>query len=230
MKNFSHTPIALVALLLSACSSSSSSVLTSTSSPLISSPSSAMPITVSSESSLASSLLFSSSSSSNSWLLYETHFSTNEGFAAAEITKEYRNYGPVGQRWGLENGGIIENGLVNGSQAVILKFDPTHPNDYTTLTMGFSVTNPGMLSFEAHSSFAGVELRLGYYFKGDFALHWMSSPFEMVEGNATYAANLDIIGDIQLYFMVIAPDPLPVSIVYMTIDNLKIYPIIEENE
>ncbi len=230
----------LTTMFLAACTSSNSSLSLSSSLPLsissvneISSLSLSSLITSSSSESscvsISSSEYSSSSSSSSTWMLYETNFSSLEGFALAEISENYRNFGPVGQRWGIENGGIVDAGDVDGSQAIVLRFDPNRTHIYTTLGMGFTVNNPGLLHFEAHSTFEGIELRLGYYFQDEFSVHWLSA-FSLYEGNATYELNLDLIGDVKLYWMVLVPDPLPPAIVYITIDRLKIYPIVEEVE
>ncbi len=179
-----------------------------------------------SESSSTVSSAIESSSSSSSWLIYETNFSSLEGFVAADISENFRNFGPVGQRWGITNGGIIEDGAVDGSQAIILRFEPSRTQAFTTLEMGFTVDNPGLLHFEAHSTQADIDLRLGYYFQDEFSIHWLSA-FAMYEGTASYELNLELIGHVKLYWMVLVPDPLPADVVYITIDNLMIYPIIE---
>lgn len=158
--------------------------------------------------------------------LYETFFSSSEGFMTDEIMMSLRFRGPIGGQWGFEFGAVSRLNPIEGSQSMLLQWDPSRPTERGYAFTNFNLVNPGKLVFTAAAT-NGLILLVQYRTSEEYIWHDASIVTFENEAKTTVIIDLDLIGTYRLQFIVVPPDPAPATVSQIRFDEVVVYPTTE---
>lgn len=143
-----------------------------------------------------------------------------------EIMMTLRFRGPVGGQWGFQYGAVSNQAALEGSQSMLLEWDPARPAERGYAFTNFNLVNPGKLVFTAAAT-NGLILLVQYRTSEEFLWHDATSVAFENEEKTTVIVDLDLIGTYRLQFMVVLPDPAPVVVGQIRFDEIVVYPTTE---
>jgi hypothetical protein len=120
-------------------------------------------------------------------------------------------------------GGIVNEGLVDGSPALALQFDPSKSSEVPYFETTFYISNVGSIHFGSYASASDFGLQVGYYLYDSFSINWLTT-INLNQGVHTYDLITELSGNIRFYFILVPPEHLPANVVSIMFDNFHFDP------